>query len=91
MKTQEELRAEHGTPDEFAAVVNQAADDLFCTTEEANAAIAKYRVEYAVAPSGGSTLNRRTGDECDQCLRQIPFAATHVGDTHFCSQKCAER
>ncbi len=51
--TKEELRAKHGTPDDFAAAVNQAADDLFCTTDEANAAITKYRAEYEAAPSGG--------------------------------------
>lgn len=49
-KTKRELRETSGTPAEFAAAVNKAADDLFCTTEEASAAILKYRREYEAAP-----------------------------------------
>lgn len=50
MTTKDELRAAHGTPDEFAAACIRAASDLFCTDEEAMVAIAKYRAEYDAAP-----------------------------------------
>lgn len=39
-------------------------------------------------------MTRRTGDECDQCLRQIRFAASRVAEhpeQQFCSDVCAER
>jgi hypothetical protein len=49
--TKEELRQKHGTPAEFEAAVIRAANDLFCTDDEARAAIAKYRAEYEAAPS----------------------------------------
>lgn len=51
MKTKEELRAAHGTPEEFEAAVWRAANDLFITDDEARAGIEKYRAEYAAAPS----------------------------------------
>lgn len=44
------MRSVHGTPSEFAEAVNNAADDLFCTTSEAEEAIRKYRAEWAEAP-----------------------------------------
>lgn len=37
---------------------------------------------------------RRTGDECDQCGRQIRFVATKAGehpDQQFCSSVCMDR
>lgn len=52
MKTQEQLRAEHGTPEEFEAAVIRAANDLFVTDDEARAAIARYRAQYEAAPRG---------------------------------------
>jgi hypothetical protein len=47
--TREELRKKHGTPAEFEAAVMKAANDLFCTDEEARVAIAKYRAQYEAA------------------------------------------
>lgn len=49
MNTIEQLREKSGTPEEFAAACNRACDDLFCTTEERDAAIAKYSAEWAMA------------------------------------------
>lgn len=46
---QKELYEKHGTPDDFADAVNIAADRLMVTTEEANAAIYKYRQEWTAA------------------------------------------
>jgi hypothetical protein len=57
-KTQAELTAAHGTPDQFAEAVNKAADQLFCTTDEANAAIAKYREEWNTAPAAYPVSDR---------------------------------
>lgn len=50
MKTKEELRAAHGTPDEFKAACIRAANDLFITDEEAFRAVEKYRAAYEAAP-----------------------------------------
>ena len=41
-ETRSDLREKHGTPQEFEAAVNRAADQLFLTTDEANVAIKKY-------------------------------------------------
>jgi hypothetical protein len=49
MPTREELRSKHGTPEEFERAVWKAYADLFITKGEADAAIAKYRVEWRVA------------------------------------------
>ena len=62
MKTQEELRAAHGTPDEFAFAVSHACNDLFCTIAEANTAIAKYRAEYEAAPLTAPSGPAASGD-----------------------------
>lgn len=60
MKTKEELREAHGTPDEFERACVRASNDLFITDDEARAAVAKYRAEYEAAP----TAQRSTeGDE----------------------------
>lgn len=50
MRTKEQLRAAHGTPREFSDAVWRACDELWCTTSEAQAAIAKYSAEYTAAP-----------------------------------------
>ena len=52
MKTKNELREAHGTPEEFERAVWAASNDLFVTDDEARAAILKYRAEYAAAPDG---------------------------------------
>jgi hypothetical protein len=52
MATKAELRSSHGTPEEFERAVWEAHGQLFCTTDEATAAIGKYRREYADAPEG---------------------------------------
>jgi hypothetical protein len=49
-KTRAELQTAHGTPAEFEAAVWAAHAQLFVTTEEAEAAIAKYRDEWNLAP-----------------------------------------
>ena len=49
-KTRAELRSSHGTPEEFERAVWEAHGQLFVTTDEAVAAIGKYREEYAAAP-----------------------------------------
>jgi hypothetical protein len=43
----EELINKHGTLEEFSSAVWAASDDLFCTPEEAIAAIEKYKQELA--------------------------------------------
>lgn len=48
--TREAKRLEHGTPEEFAARVQQNVTDGFMTTEEAQATIARYRKEYDASP-----------------------------------------
>lgn len=55
MKTKKQLRAAHGTPDEFAQACLRAANDLFITDDEARAATAKYRAEYEAAPDTSGT------------------------------------
>jgi hypothetical protein len=49
MPTRAELEARHGTPEAFERAVWKAHADLFITTGEAEAAIAKYRTEWKVA------------------------------------------
>ena len=41
----EELERKHGTLEQFSAAVWRASDQLFCTHEEAIAAIEKYKLE----------------------------------------------
>ena len=48
-EAQKAMAAKSGTPDEFAVGVNRAADDLYCTSAEADAAISKYRREWVEA------------------------------------------
>jgi len=43
------LRASHGTPEEFERAVWEAYSNLFCTRDEALAAIGRYREDYAAA------------------------------------------
>jgi hypothetical protein len=43
------LIAKHGTLAQFSEAVNKASDHLFCTTEEADMAIEKYRQELRAA------------------------------------------
>lgn len=50
VKTKEQLRADHGTPNEFEAACNRAANDRFLTTAEATAAVSRYRTAYEAAP-----------------------------------------
>ena len=47
--TREQLRQRHGTPEEFAAACNRAADTLYITTAECEAAIASYVEEWRQA------------------------------------------
>lgn len=46
---QKQLAQAHGTPDQFAAACNRAADSLMITTAECEAAIEKYRREWEQA------------------------------------------
>ncbi|HEY2155990.1 MAG TPA: hypothetical protein VGH33_10195 [Isosphaeraceae bacterium] len=55
MPTREELRAKHGTPEAFERAVWKAYADLFITKGEADAAIAKYRTEWNLAPATEET------------------------------------
>jgi hypothetical protein len=47
--TRAELRSSHGTPEEFERAIWEAHAQLFITTDEAAAAIGKYREEYLAA------------------------------------------
>lgn len=47
--TQEKLKAAHGTPEEFAAACNAAADQCMITTSECEAGVEKYRREWQEA------------------------------------------
>lgn len=46
-----DLTKRHGTPRGFAAACNQAADDLYITTAECDAAVEKYQREWNAAPT----------------------------------------
>jgi hypothetical protein len=50
------LKKKHGTPREFEAGCNLAADDLMITTAECDAAVRKYRDEWEEA---GKPKSRR--------------------------------
>ena len=43
---QRELAARHGTPREFAAACNRAADTLYITTAECQAAVTSYSRQW---------------------------------------------
>ena len=51
-ETLADMRRHHGSPFAFEQAVNRAADDLFCTTEEADRSAAKYRFEWMKVESG---------------------------------------
>jgi hypothetical protein len=57
MATRAELQAKHGTPEAFERAVWRAYADLFITKGEADAAIAKYRTEWNLAPTTEETCN----------------------------------
>jgi hypothetical protein len=65
---QAELRERHGTPEEFAKAVWAACDTLNCTTDEAEAAIGNYRIEWARAgaATASSSQTRETTREDNQ-------------------------
>lgn len=46
---QRELAAKHGTPEQFAAACNRAADTLYITTAECDTAVAAYIAEWEAA------------------------------------------
>ena len=47
-----DMRRHHGSPFAFAQAVERAADDLFCSTEEAERAVARYRFEWMKVEGG---------------------------------------
>jgi hypothetical protein len=73
MMTRTELEKAHGTPDEFAAACNRAADQLAITTAECNAAIAKYRREWDEAGKPVvDVVIESDGDSTPRCLMPRP-------------------
>ena len=54
---QKELAYKHGTPEQFEKAIWKAWDDLFITSDEADAAIKKYRAEWDAAGTGVCTSN----------------------------------
>ena len=54
---QKELAEKHGTPEQFEKAIWKAWDDLFISSNEADAAIKKYRAEWDAAGTGICTSN----------------------------------
>ena len=50
-KAQEQLAKDHGTPEQFEQAVWNAYANLMIAYDEANAAIMRYRAEWAAAAS----------------------------------------
>jgi hypothetical protein len=62
------LNEAHGTPEQFAIAVNAAADDLMCTTAEAEAAIERYRRDWAEAwPDEADSAKAKDRNERPSC------------------------
>jgi hypothetical protein len=61
---QKELAEKHGTPEQFEKAIWKAWEDVFITANEANAAIQKYRAEWACAAWSTARMPREGGPFC---------------------------
>ena len=68
---QKELAEKHGTPEQFEKAIWKAWDDLFISSNEADAAIKKYRAEWDAAGTGICTSNVKSEPDRAASSREI--------------------